>query len=187
MTTDAIAPDNTRYGKLPFPLQDNESVSQVVRRHWWFLWPKSIVMVLAAIIPVSIIAWIMAATDTYEGIAATIFWIVAAVWLLYWAVRILFNWYQYHNDIWVITNQRIIDSIKRHPFSHRLATTDLVNVQDITVEKHGVLPSVLNFGDIVVQTAADQADLVLAGIPRPAEIQLFVDKERDRERMRSRG
>ena len=41
-----------------------------------------------------------------------------------------------------------------HPFSHRLATADLVNVQDISVEKIGFIPTVLGFGDVVCQTAS---------------------------------
>ncbi|MCH8051869.1 MAG: hypothetical protein IIC86_07620, partial [Chloroflexi bacterium] len=40
-----------------------------------------------------------------------------------------------------------------HPFSHRLVTADLVNVQDISVEKIGFVPTVLGFGDVVCQTA----------------------------------
>ena len=41
-----------------------------------------------------------------------------------------------------------------HPFSHRLVTADLVNVQDISVEKIGFVPTVLGFGDLVCQTAS---------------------------------
>jgi len=41
---------------------------------------------------------------------------------------------------------------------------------------------VLNYGDIVCETAADGGDFVLAGIPRPQGVQLLVDRERDRER-----
>jgi hypothetical protein len=128
----------------------------------------------------------MSWTDTYDGLAARIFWVIAALWLVYWGLRAYLNWYQYHNDIWVITNQRIVDARKRHPFNLRLATADLVNVQDMQVERNGVLATVMNYGDIVCQTAAEGKDFVLAGIPRPQEVQLLVDKERDRERTRGR-
>jgi hypothetical protein len=171
---------------LPFPLQQNETVTQVCRRHWMYLWPRTIMLALWGLVPVIVIALVLSWTDAYDGAVAQIFWIASALWLLFWAVRIFLNWYQYHNDIWVITNQRIVDSYKRTPFSHRLATADLVNVQDMTVERSGILQTSLNYGDIICQTAGTGGQFRLSGIPRPQEVQLLVDKERDRERMRGR-
>ena len=95
------------------------------------------------------------------------------------------NWYRYHNDIWVITNQRLIDSTKTNPFNLKMSTADFVNIQDMTVERAGILRTMLDYGDIVCQTAADVQEFRLTGIPDPRDVQLLVDKERDRERMRS--
>jgi hypothetical protein len=168
--------------RVPFPLQQDERVIALIRRHWWFLWPHTAVLALIALVPPIVAGVLMARTDTYDGVAATIFWIASAVWLLYWGVRLYLNWYRYHHDIWVITNQRIVDSLKRHPLSHRMSTADLVNVQDMSIERHGLLPTLLNFGDIVCETASEGGEFVLSGIPRPQEVQLVVDRERDRER-----
>jgi len=173
--------------RVPFPMQQNEQVITICRRHWIYLWPHTIMLALWGIVPVAVIALLLSWTDTYDGIVAQIFWVVAAVWLLYWAVRIFLNWYRYRHDIWVITNQRIVDSLKNHPFHHKLSTADLVNVQDMTVERSGVLQTTLNYGDIICQTAGmSGAEFRLSGIPQPQEVQLLVDKERDRERTRGR-
>jgi hypothetical protein len=176
MATDAI-PAATQEG-LPFPLQDSEQVLAVVRRHWMLLWPKTALYLLFAFGPLIVISLVLGWVNLYDD-AQTWFWLISALWLVFWAVL---NWYQYHNDIWVITNQRIVDSIKKHPFNHRLASADLVNVQDISVHRRGIFQTTLNYGDIVCKTASAGADFVLAGIPRPADIQLLVDRERDRER-----
>ena len=120
------------------------------------------------------------------GTAGKVFWIAALVYLLYWLVRIYLNWYRYNNDIWVITNQRIIDSTKTTPITLKLSTADLVNVQDMTVSRDGIFRTLFNYGDMICQTAAEQQEFRLIGIPRPEEIQLLVDKERDRERQRVR-
>lgn len=180
MATDAMT--GAQDVKLPFPMQQSEHVILLCRRHWIHLWPKSVLLAIYALLPPLVISLALSWADQYEGAVARIFWIVAAVWLLYWALRIFLNWYRYNNDIWVITNQRIVDSIKSSPFSHRLSTADLVNVQDMTVERRGILQTVLNYGDIVCETAADGGDFVLAGIPHPQDVQLLVDRERDRER-----
>jgi hypothetical protein len=187
MTTDPTAGAAPRTsGALHFPLQDSERVLTICRRHWLHLWPRLVVMALVAILPPLVVSIILSRADAYEGVVATIFWIASAVWLVYWAIRIFLTWYRYNNDIWVITNQRIVDSVKTNPFNLRLSTADLVNLQDMTVVRNGIVRTMFDFGDIVCQTAAEGQDFRLSGIPHPREVQALVDKERDRERMRGR-
>jgi membrane protein YdbS with pleckstrin-like domain len=152
------------------------------------LWPRTILYVLYAIAPPAIVAFILSKTDSYDGMAATIFMIVSAVWILYWGIRALLNWYRYHNDTWTITNQRIVDCFRTTPFNLRISTADLVNIQDMSVDRHGPLQTMLNYGDVVCETAGAGGNrrFVLAGIPAPQDVQLLVDKERDRERSRGR-
>ncbi len=184
----AIPNSNTNPTRgLPVTLQDGESVLILARRHWLFLWPRLIVLGLIAVVPPAVIAGLMSQTDAYEGLAAKAFWVVAAVYLLYWGVRIFLTWYRYNHDVWVITNQRLIDSLKSTPFSLRISTADLVNVQDITVERSGVLRTIFDFGDIICQTAAEKEEFRLAGIPDPRAVQALIDRERDRERLRYRA
>ena len=169
--------------RLPFPLQDGEQVIQVFRRHWWFLWPRTVLWVVFALAPVVAAAWLFSELDILDNLGI-FFGAVVAIWLAYWAVRLFLNWYRYHNDIWVITNQRLVDSLKPTPFRLHISTADLVNLQDMTIEKDGIIPSLLNFGDVVCETAGKQQQFRLGGVPNPAAVQLLVDKERDRERMR---
>jgi hypothetical protein len=171
---------------LPFPLQDGEAILRICRRHWVYLWPNILLHLVWAIVPPLVVALILSAAGAYEGTAANVFWIVAAVYLAYWAVRIFLVWYRYRHDLWVVTNQRIVDSFKSNPFSLRISTADLVNVQDMTVVRDGILRTALDYGDIICQTAAENQDFRLVGIPDPREVQALVDRERDRERLRLR-
>ena len=188
MTTDspaAAAPKKD--GSLHFPLQENERVLQICRRHWFYLWPRTVFYALAALIPIGVAGFLISRYGELSGITAKVFWIAALVYLLYWLVRIFLNWYRYNNDIWVITNQRIVDSTKTTPITLKISTADLINVQDMTVERDGLFRTMFNYGDVICQTAAEQQEFRMTGIPRPQEIQLLVDKERDRERLRSRA
>jgi hypothetical protein len=169
--------------RLPFPLQEGERVIQLCRRHWWYLWPRTILWAALALVPVIIAAWAFAAPGWLDNVGI-VFWPVAGIWLLFWTFRLLLNWYQYTRDIWVITDQRIVDSMQPTPFRHHLSTADLVNIQDISVEKSGVIPSLLNFGDVILETAGASKGFRIAGVPRPTDVQLLIDKERDRERGR---
>jgi hypothetical protein len=148
-----------------------------------YLWPNMILKLLIAIVPVAVIAWVLSSADAYEGTVAQVFWIAAAIYLIYWAVRIFLIWYRYHNDFWVITSQRLVDVFKPNPFRLKVATADLVNVQDMSVERRGILETTFDYGDIDCQTAGSQQTFCLGGIPNPREVQAIVDRERDRERL----
>jgi hypothetical protein len=170
---------------LPVKLQDGERVLELCRRHWVYLWPSVALQALFGLIPL-VIGAVVIDKAGISGAAAQIIWAVLAIHLVFRGLKAFLTWYRYHNDIWVISNQRLIDSYKRHPFSLEISTADLVNVQDISVERNGVLRTVLDYGDIVCQTAAEMQGFRLAGIPDPRTIQALIDRERDRERMRIR-
>jgi hypothetical protein len=171
-------------GGLPFPIQDGEHVIQLCRRHWLYLWPSIGLQALFAIVPLIAAALLLSAIGL-DGIVATIVWAALGLHAAFRVAKSFLTWYRYRNDIWVITNQRIIDCYKRHPFNLRVASADLVNVQDMTVERDGVLRTMLDYGDIVCQTASEMQDFRLTGIPDPMAVQALVDRERDRERLKS--
>lgn len=93
-----------------------------------------------------------------------------------------FTWYRYENDIWVVTNQRLLDSLKSHWFHHRMASADLVDVEDIAVVREGFLQTIFKFGDLKCQTAGEQPNFVLAGIPDPVSVLGTIDRARDAAR-----
>jgi hypothetical protein len=169
-------------GQLPFSLQASETVLQVCKRHWVYLWPHILLLLTAAIAPIVAAYLILDLVGVDWGSLLTV---VAAVWVLFWLVKAYLAWYQYHHDVWVITNQRLVDAFKKNPFNLRVASADLVNVQDISIDRSGILATTLDFGDITCQTAGTAQSFKLTGIPDPRDVQLLIDRERDRERMRT--
>jgi hypothetical protein len=173
--------------KLPFPLQETERVIQVCRRHWLYLWPSIAVMVVIAIVLPAVLAWLLDKVGGLSGTSGKVFGVIALAYLLFWLVRIFFRWYAYNNDIWVITNQRLVDSRRTNPFNLTVSSADLVNIQDMTVERRGILKTTFDFGDVVCQTSADMQEFRISGVPDPRAVQALVDSERDRERLRYHG
>jgi hypothetical protein len=167
---------------LPFALQDSESVIKLCRRHWMYLYPKIALQVFVGALPVLLLTLLAGAGPGLTGGTGLVVLILDVLWAGYWSVRIYFTFFRYNNDIWVITNQRIVDSLKRHWFHHRMASADLVDVEDIAVQREGLLPTVFNYGDLRCQTAGEVPNFILAGIPKPADILGLVDAARDAAR-----
>ena len=172
--------------KLPFELQGDERVVLFCRRHWLYFYSKLAGIVFALIVPTAALLWIVQITAGLGGTVGKVALAIAAVWVIYWGIRGYFTWYRYQNDVWVITNQRIIDSTKFNWIKQRMASADLVDVEDINVVREGLLPTMFNYGDLRVQTAGEVANFVLAGIPGPSKVLAVVDSSRDAARRQFR-
>lgn len=181
-TPEAIAPQPTH--KLPFKLQDAEAVILFTRRHWLYLWPKTAAYALAGLIPAGVLIWLATATSgigsTFGKVALT----AAVVWLIFWAIRCYFTWFAFEHDIWVVTNQRILDGVRPNWFHNRLSSADLADVEDIAVSKSGVLQTMFDFGELRCQTAAERPNFILGGIPKPENVLSVVDRARDAARQK---
>jgi hypothetical protein len=168
--------------KLPFPLQESEKVLVVCRRHWVYLYPRLALQLLVAVLPVLALFLVLRWADALDGLALKVAAVVSVVWLAVWAVKIILLKYRYDNDLWTITDQRIIDSFRSNPFSLKITTADLIDIVDTSVNRSGILPTMLNYGDIRCETAGERQDISLPAVPRPQEVHALIDRERDRER-----
>ena len=164
---------------MPFDLQEGEQLIKVARRHVAFLLVNlgrdilfGLVPIIAAIL---IINWTVGFDDAVGQ------WAIVAIvlWGLFWAGKAYFTWYQYQHDQWVITNQRIVDSRKANWFNHQMSSADLVNVQDMSIRREGIFPTIFRYGDLNCQTAGSAEKFVLSGIPDPNGILALVDRYRD--------
>lgn len=157
---------------LPMDLQQGESVLTRVRRHGLFLYPV-LIGVAAAVIILSLLLVLI-----LNVIGIVIALPIVLVGLGYCYLR----WYQHTYDEWIVTNQRIVDSVKKNWFHHQMSSADLINVQDMSVEKNGILPTVFNYGNLRCQTAGSQSHFVLQQIPDPNRILDLIDQARDTAR-----
>jgi hypothetical protein len=173
--------------KLPFELQPGESVVLYAHRHVVYLALQLAKVVAAGVVPIIVATWLVAATVGFGGSPGKVILLIELAWLLFWAVKAYFAWYRYENDIWVVTNQRIVDSLKTNWFNHRMASADLVDVEDIAAHRSGILQTAFDFGDLRCQTAGEQPNFVLAGIPHPSRVLGTIDSKRDAARRELSG
>jgi hypothetical protein len=168
---------------LPVPVQPGERVLLLRRKHWVYLWPTVLLNAAIAIVPAIAVILLLDAVGLSGRVASAIVGAYIALFL----IRLALIWYKYHHDYWVVTNQRVMDVKRNHPLNMQVATADLVNIQDMTISRNGLLKTMLDYGDVICQTAGADADFTIAGVKDPRAVQALVDRERDRERLRVRA
>lgn len=167
-------------------LEKDEKVILMVRKHWFVLFSDLIRPGIVFFVPFIGYIFLHGSTvpiGTEEltlSLSPALAVFLFALWsLLFWAtfVRI---WTEYYLDLWTITDRRIIDIEQTSFFSRNVASLRMERIQDVTIDIHGVLPTLLHFGDLHVQTAGMSREFVVRGIPRPRDIKNIVLQQQDR-------
>ena len=83
--------------------------------------------------------------------------IVAGVLLLYGLLFTCIRWIDEEFDVFIVTTDRLIDVTQVTFLRRSVTATPLEQIQDTTGSVSGFLPTILHYGDLVVQTAAGNA------------------------------
>lgn len=78
------------------------------------------------------------------------------------------NWYF---NVGIITNHRIINIIIYSVLYREITSTQLEKIQDITEKTGGYIESLLDYGDVFIETAAsNDPNIDFKKIPQPSEV-----------------
>lgn len=89
----------------------------------------------------------------------------------------------YYLDLWVVTNDRIVDIEQKGLFNRMITELDLFRIQDVTTIVNGVFPTVFKYGDVIVATASSTDNIIFKNIPHPDKVrqELITLAEEDRK------
>lgn len=151
-------------------LRNTEQVLREVRRHWYRLFSEILFLLALAFVPLFLLSFLIFAGVASDEKAFLLFLFGSMVWLLCVWIGFFIAWTDHYLDVWIITNERIIDIEQKGLFSRDVSECPLRNVQDIRVEAHGLIASFLNFGDITVQTAGEAREFVMRQVGDPHRV-----------------
>lgn len=155
---------------LHFPGQkENEHIQFLVRKHWIIYVKVFLFLIMMVGIPLGIYALIPSETDfsqTTEALLRLVFLLYLNGLLLVGFIR----WMEEESDLLIVTNERIL-SIEQVSFMHRtISETALFQVQDVKHVCKGVLSTLLGFGSLEVQTAAEKIVFRIKDVVRPYDM-----------------
>jgi len=152
-------------------LESGEEIIMTVNKHWFVFVGSVISLLLFIILPLVIIA-IFSATPQKEtggtGSSPILFFI--GLWYLVVWIFFFIKWTDYYLDLFILTNRRVIYISQKGLFSRRISSSRLDRVQDVSAEVTGMMETFLDYGDVHVQTAGEEKEFVLRGLPNPSLI-----------------
>ena len=168
-------------------LFEGERVVYEIRRHWYVLVVESLFLALFLFIPWLIFLGLDIAGFHLSIKEVSLFFFVALIWLFVTWITFMVIWTNYYLDVWIVTNKRIIDIEQYGLFSRDVSEFRLDRIQDVTIEVKGILPTLLHFGNIHVQTAGETHKFIIKNVPKPYRVRDVLIKEHDRAVVESRN
>lgn len=160
-------------------MEADEEVLKTVRKHWFILFADIAGPIILFFIPIVVflfarnvdaIANILtrfAHPDAYALFFISFWGLV--VWML-----LFYLWTDYYLDLWIITDRRIIAVNQIGLFRRTTASFRFERLQDVHIEVHGIIATFLGFGNVRTQTAGQEVDFKITGIPNPHDIKALI-------------
>ncbi|MFA6028116.1 MAG: PH domain-containing protein [Patescibacteria group bacterium] len=171
-------PEIKEHAKAEFPGQfPDEKVIFLVRRHWSVIFKFVCRLIIAHFVPIAVflilyylLEWeIPTEGPMYVAMVMVVSTYYLGIWLLY-----IHEYVDYHLDIWVLTNKRVVSIEQEGLFKRTTAELTLNKIQDVSSEIRGKVQTFLNFGNVYVKTASDNQRFVFEEVAKPQEVARIV-------------
>lgn len=148
---------------------DDEEIVRVWRHHPVTLVPPAFRVLAFLLIPL-VLLLITGFALFGNALLFGLFVVVLALVVTYAA----YEWVSWWGDVYILTNYRIIDVEQRGFFHRNFSEATLGKIQDISHEVSGFLPTVFNFGNVLVQTAGSLPNIDLNDVKDPQQQALYL-------------
>lgn len=144
----------------------DESIEIFLRSHRVTNLPWITIFLLGYLLPV-FIPFFRLPTLIEVSVPAEIFSAGLIIWYLLviaFGVEQFLHWYF---NVYIVTNKHILQIGFENILNTSRIEARLDDIQSISIQKVGVIRPLFNFGDVMIQTAADKQNVVFKNIPHP--------------------
>lgn len=160
-------------------LEEDEHIIMEVRKHWIVFFGFAFNLIMSALLPFILLVFLR---FLYSGVDVSLpgnslafFLFLYCLWLLILWISFFIHWTKYYLDVWYVTQKRIIAVDQRSIFDRGVSNLRFDRIQDVTVDVKGFLPTLLNFGNIKVQTASeDNYDFSMTSVRDPGNVKKVI-------------
>ena len=172
------------FGEIRFPGQhDDEQVVLFLRRHWYifFIHLLSVLAAILGLILIYVFFNLFGGDFSQSGYYNILLFGESLGTLFIWNLFFIL-WLDFYLDAWIVTNERIINISQKGFFNRDISELRLTKIQDVTSEIVGFVPTILGYGNIYVQTAAETERFTFHQIPNPNEVKNIIAQLQEKER-----
>lgn len=166
LTCFAVNPTGVRFETQ----EDGELIVLFLRQHIIVNLPWVVSAILLALIPPIFVPLLISAT----GITLTIPFSYMLVGTLFWYLAlfgfVLAKFLGWFFNIYIVTNERVIDIDFFYLLYKKFSQAELNKIQDISYSSGGIIATMFNYGNVIVETAGESPNLEFDRVPYPDKV-----------------
>lgn len=101
--------------------------------------------------------------------------IIDLTWYLITLAFIMESFLDWFFNVYIVTNLRIVDIDFVNLIYKNVSDANIEKIQDVSYSMGGVARTVFNYGDVVIQTAAEVAEFEFGAVPNPAKVAKIIE------------
>ncbi len=166
LTAFAVNPTSLRFETQ----EDAEKVILFLRQHFIVNVPWILITIVLVISPTLIFPRLFHALSLNLTLPASYYVIGTLFWYLAtfgFALESFIGWFF---NIYIVTNERIVDIDFLYLLYKKFAEAELVKIQDINYTSGGIFATIFNYGNVIVETAGEAPNIEFLAIPFPEKV-----------------
>lgn len=163
--------------KVNFETQEKgERIILLLRKHIITNIPWLVVAILLALAPflLGFFPLLSFLPDRFQFVAVLFWYLIVLAFILEEALSWFFN-------VYIVTDERIVDVDFYNLIYKEISDAKIDKIQDVTYKVGGVVPTLFNYGDLLVQTAGTIPNFDFVAVPNPAEVARILQELRTEE------
>ena len=172
--------------RVHFETQEaKEKIILLLRQHWFTQvgWVLAVVAMLFLPLVFNVIPIIDFLPDNYRFMAVL-------VWYLLIIAFIYEQFLSWFFDVWLITDERVVDIHFSNLLYKQVSETKIDNIEDVTYNQGGVIKAMFDYGNVSLQTAAEQKLFEIKDVPSPNRVVQVLNElklEEEEEKLQGRA
>lgn len=153
-------------------LYPNEKILMVVHKHWIAFFSKILIVAILLMAPITLAELFLNSGAISNDVIIYVRFFAITYLMVVMLVAFLF-WMDHYLDLWIITNERVIDVEQHGLFRRETSEFSIDKVQDITVEVPHMMATFLKYGNLRIQTAGERS-FTIKDVPNIYEIKKVI-------------
>ncbi|HET7098615.1 MAG TPA: PH domain-containing protein [Patescibacteria group bacterium] len=101
--------------------------------------------------------------------------VITLAWYLVTSAYAIEGFLDWYFNVYFITTQRVVDVDFYNLINKRVSDAEIEKIQDVSYATGGVLRTLLNYGDVFIQTAAEVSEFKFEAVPSPEKVVKILD------------
>lgn len=141
---------------------DEEEIILVLRRHWFTNLSWIALTIIMLFVPI-----FLKNVPLLEFFPANYHFVFIAFWYLITFAIAFEKFISWYFNVFILTEERVIDIDFDNLLYKHISETQINLIQDVTVSQSGVSQTLLNYGSVYIQTAAQVPRIEVLKVPNP--------------------